>query len=143
MRRPGFRLTTLRLMIGVAALACPLFLIGQEFRRHRDGHRERCLHIADIHASTGIEYRRNAAGDPTLLRIAAWHEHMHRVFVEAQLFGIKSLHMANDAEVAEVIERTFVDRKCQRKSFDRGIVFGGSRGHAGVGITLAAVIQPQ
>jgi hypothetical protein len=82
-RRAGFRLTTLRLMIGVAALACPLFLIGQESRRHREGHRERCLHIADIHASLGIEYRRNADGDPVRLRIAAWHEQMHRVFVEA------------------------------------------------------------
>ena len=83
MRRPRFRLTTLRLMIGIAALACPLFLIGQEFRRHREGHCERCLHIAGIHASIGVEYRRNAEGDPVRLRIAAWHEHMHRVFVEA------------------------------------------------------------
>ena len=83
MLRLRFRLTTLRLMIGIAALACPLFLIGQEFRRHREAHRERCLHIAGIHASTGSEYRQNADGDPVRLRIAAWHEHMNRVFLEA------------------------------------------------------------
>ena len=42
-----------------------------------------------------------------------------------------------------MIERAFVDRKCQRESVPGRIVFGLRRGHAGVGIALAAVVEPQ
>ena len=52
-------------------------------------------------------------------------------------------HIAGDADVAEMIERAFIDREGQRKSLGRGIVFGVGVGHAGVGIALAAIIQPQ
>ena len=61
----------------------------------------------------------------------------------AKLFGIQSRDIAVDADVAEMIERAFIDRKGQRKSLGRGIVFGDRRGHAGVGIALAAIVQSQ
>ena len=56
---------------------------------------------------------------------------------------IQPRHVADDVDVAEMIERAFVDREGQRKSLCRRIVFGVARRHAGVGIALAAVIQPQ
>ena len=61
----------------------------------------------------------------------------------AKLFAVHPRHVADDADVAEMIERALVDRKGQRKAVQRRIVFGVGRGHAGVGIALAAVVQPQ
>jgi len=42
-----------------------------------------------------------------------------------------------------MIELTFINREGERKSLDRRIVFGPGGSHAGVGITLAAVVEPQ
>ena len=61
----------------------------------------------------------------------------------AKLVAIEARNVADDADVAEVIERAFVDREGQRKSLRRGIVFGLCRDDAGIGIALAAVVQPQ
>src|SRR6202022_742449 len=49
--------------------------------------------------------------------------------------------VADDIDVAEMIEWAFIDRKRDLKSVYRRIVFGLGRGHAGVGIALAAIVQ--
>ena len=65
--------------------------------------------------------------------------HKHRT----EFFGIQSRHIAHDGDVAEMIERSFIDRKRQRKSAFRWIVFGLGRSNAGVGIALATIVQSQ
>jgi len=44
---------------------------------------EPCRATAGSHSRIGREYRKNAGGDPVMLRIASWHEHMRRVSEEA------------------------------------------------------------
>ena len=44
------------------------------------GRRERCYEIASREAAFAGEYRDNAHGDPDMLRIAAWHDHMRQTF---------------------------------------------------------------
>ena len=41
-----------------------------------------------------------------------------------EFLGIESRHIADDADIAEVIERAFVDREGQRKPLRAGIVLG-------------------
>jgi hypothetical protein len=58
----------------------------------------------------------------------------------AQFFRIDAVDMAVDRDLAEMIERAFLDRVSQREAFCRGIVFRRDRAHIGVGITLGAII---
>lgn len=77
------RLTVFRLLLAVAVCAIVTYLATAAFldrARERSG---RFLEIADNHARLGREYRRNAGGDPGLLRIAAWHERMSQAFEAA------------------------------------------------------------
>ena len=60
-----------------------------------------------------------------------------------KLLTVQSLHVADDIDVAEMIERAFIDGERQRKSVCCGIVFRLGRSDAGVGIALAAIVQPQ
>ena len=73
------RLTVQRLMLAVTMLALPMVWLGDRTQQRRD----RCLDLADREAKLGAEYRRNAGGSASMLRIAAWHEFMSNEFVRA------------------------------------------------------------
>ena len=57
-----------------------------------------------------------------------------------EFLAVKSRHIADDIDLAEVIERALVDRKRQRESVCRGIIVGIGRRHTGVGIAFTAII---
>jgi hypothetical protein len=65
-----------------------------------------------------------------------------RLHVEqpAQFFRIDAVDMAVDRDLAEMIERAFLDRVGQREAFGCGIVFRRDRAHIGVGITLGTIV---
>ncbi len=42
-----------------------------------------------------------------------------------------------------MIGLTFVDRKCERESFRRGVVFGARLGDSRVGVAVVAIVEPQ
>jgi hypothetical protein len=74
---PRVRFTVRTMMIAVAIVAV-LLLCSYDWPR-----RERCYEIASRHASLSVEYRRNAKGARSMLRAAAWHDHMRRIFEDA------------------------------------------------------------
>jgi hypothetical protein len=78
MQMPRVRFTVRTIMVVVAIAAMIL-----AWSYDRPARRERCHEIAARHASLSAEYRRNADGDQTMLRIAAWHERMGRMFESA------------------------------------------------------------
>ena len=80
---PRLRLTVFRVLLAVAVCAIGSYLASESLRGSNGRRYEQCGVIADWHARTGREYRRNAGGAPSMLRIAAWHEHMRRVFEDA------------------------------------------------------------
>jgi hypothetical protein len=75
MGRPRVRFTVRTMMIAMAVVA--LLLV---WTFDRSARRERCYEIAARHANLSAEYRRNANGNGGMLRIAAWHDHMRRMF---------------------------------------------------------------
>ena len=60
-----------------------------------------------------------------------------------QLPGIEARNIAGDADIAEAVERAFVDHEGHRKSLRRGIVFRVGRAHIGIGIALAAIVESE
>ena len=83
MRLPRVRLSVFRMILAVAVCAIVSYVVSEQLKGPiREGY-ERCRATADSHSRMGREYRRNAGGDPVMLRIASWHEHMRRVFEEA------------------------------------------------------------
>lgn len=83
MRKIRIRLTVFRVLLAVAIAAILLHLAIEPFRDRARDHYNRCVSIAETHASLGAAYRKNAQGDPLRLKIAAWHEHMRREFEQA------------------------------------------------------------
>jgi hypothetical protein len=83
MRLPRVRLTVFRIMLAVAACAVVSDFTSEGLKGPTRKRYEQCVIIADNHARMGSEYRTNAGGDPLMLRIAAWHEHMRQVFEDA------------------------------------------------------------
>ncbi len=76
-------------------------------------------------------------------RVTVEHGARPRDDQATKFFGIQPRYIADDIDVAEMIERAFIDRKRNFKSVCDRIVFGLRRSHAGVGIALAAIVQPQ
>jgi len=75
--------TVRRMLVAVGVCAIVTYAVSERLKgRIRDSYGRR-LEIADNHARSAREYRRNAGGDPGMLRLAAWHEHMRRVFEDA------------------------------------------------------------
>jgi hypothetical protein len=78
------RLLFARWTVFQAMLAVVVMAIALKFAcvsKHQ--HAELCLQLANFHARTGAEYRKNAGSDPVMLRTAAWHDFMRRRFEQA------------------------------------------------------------
>src|SRR5215813_13327914 len=60
----------------------------------------------------------------------------------AKSFCVKPRYTANDTNLAEAINLPFVDCEGEGKSFCGGVVIDVCAGHAGVCVTVAAVVQP-
>ncbi len=75
MRLPRVRFTVRTMMAAVVVVA-----ILMAWLYDWSGRRERCYEIASREAAFAGEYRDNAHGDPDMLRIAAWHDHMRQTF---------------------------------------------------------------
>src|SRR6201999_2951115 len=63
-------------------------------------------------------------------------------YLAAQPFGIEPRHVAGDIDVAEMLERAFLDHEVQRESLDRGIKLSARLADIGIGIAVAAIILP-
>ena len=79
MKFPRIRLTVFRSLLVVAVAAIFLHL-GSEWLRSR---RERMLEVADWHARTGAEYRRNAGKNFRMSWVAVWHDSMRKEYERA------------------------------------------------------------
>jgi hypothetical protein len=77
------RVTVFRLMLAVAVLAVALAIALSSYSDAKSRRVEFLLGASDNHARSGAEYRKNAGGDPTMQRLAAWHEFMSRQFEQA------------------------------------------------------------
>ena len=75
---PRVPLSRLRSLLAVAILAI-LSHLGAEW----PGTSQALLQVADWHARTGAEYRRNAGTNWPMAWVAAWHSHMRRVYERA------------------------------------------------------------
>jgi hypothetical protein len=83
MRLPRVRLSVFGMILAVAVCAIVSYVVTEPLKGPIRERSEWCRAVADNHSRTGREYRRNAGGDPGMLRIASWHEHMRQVFEEA------------------------------------------------------------
>jgi hypothetical protein len=83
MWRPRMRLTVFRLLLIVAVAAILLHLGTDRLKGRARERYDRCVQLAASHASLAVEYRRNARGSASMLRIAAWHEHLRSEFERA------------------------------------------------------------
>jgi hypothetical protein len=82
-KRIRMRLTVFHLLLLVAVSAILLYFVTAPMKSRVRERIERCLQLADSHASLAAEYTRNAGGDAGMLRIARWHEHMRGEFERA------------------------------------------------------------
>ena len=85
MRPKRIRLTVFRMLLAVAAVALLLQVVSNPMRERARAHRDRCLDIAGGYSRTAAEYRKNAAGSPSMLRIARWLESLSREFTTAAI----------------------------------------------------------
>ena len=83
MRWPRMRLTVFRLLLVVAVSAILLHLATDSLRSRAREHYDRCMRIADYHASTAAVFRRNARGDARMLEMAALNERIRGEFERA------------------------------------------------------------
>ena len=77
------RLTVFRLLLVVVISAILIYAAIEPRRSLARQRYERCMQIAETHASLAAEYQRNSGGDAAMDTIAAWHRHMRAQFESA------------------------------------------------------------
>ncbi|AMV40642.1 hypothetical protein [Planctomyces sp. SH-PL62] len=77
------RPTVFRWILAIAVAAIVSHVATDRLKDRVRTRFEHCAQTADWHARVGAEYRRNAAGAGSMLRVAAWHDAMRRAFEHA------------------------------------------------------------